>query len=313
VKPDPKWKKFEKIIADIQRQLTPNATVIHNYKIAGKRGRKRQIDVYIEQKFGFVSVVTIVECKNRKRPITIDEIEAFPIKMKDVNANAGIVISTSGFSDGVADFAKEYNFKLMEYRKADETDWNELLGEHTWLNIVKPRITNARHYLRVEATKEFIEVGPKTVLFDSKSKSIDSLEERILTYLVESSPNFIFLPELQLLERVDDTYIKNKDSDYLIKVDEIHFLAEIQPKLFTLNFKLNEGEVITNSETGEKEYITLTSEWVEWKRDLEHHEGISISKEEALELLRQSTQSFSVDTAYIKPYIRAKFSRKPKT
>lgn len=33
---DPKWKRFEKLVAKVQQDLAPKATVTHNDKIAGK-------------------------------------------------------------------------------------------------------------------------------------------------------------------------------------------------------------------------------------------------------------------------------------
>jgi hypothetical protein len=35
------WLEFEKIAAEIQRQLAPNATVCHNERIVGKSGVER--------------------------------------------------------------------------------------------------------------------------------------------------------------------------------------------------------------------------------------------------------------------------------
>lgn len=53
MKDDPKWKKFEKLVGEIQTQLSPLANVVVNDKVLGKNSkRKRQIDVSVYSHVG---------------------------------------------------------------------------------------------------------------------------------------------------------------------------------------------------------------------------------------------------------------------
>ena len=60
---DPKWRKFEKIIAGIHKFTEMGAQVVLNDHIIGKiTKRKRQIDVSVRFKHGFYEYLLIVEC-----------------------------------------------------------------------------------------------------------------------------------------------------------------------------------------------------------------------------------------------------------
>ena len=62
-------------------------------KILGKRsGSMRQIDISIRFDQGFYDYLTIVECKDYDRKVSIDRIEAFRAVIEDVGAQKGIMV-----------------------------------------------------------------------------------------------------------------------------------------------------------------------------------------------------------------------------
>lgn len=49
---DPKWKIYEKVAIDIERQY-PNCTVTHDHKVTGRRsGIERQVDIWLSGQVG---------------------------------------------------------------------------------------------------------------------------------------------------------------------------------------------------------------------------------------------------------------------
>src|SRR5438445_7421105 len=95
---DPKWRKFEKVVAGIHILVDKGATVKFNDRIRGKRtGRKWQVDVSVRFLQGFYSHLTIIECKDRSKRVPIDDVRAFITKMNDIGANKGVLASASGF------------------------------------------------------------------------------------------------------------------------------------------------------------------------------------------------------------------------
>lgn len=122
---DPKWKKFEKIVAGIHMLQFQGAEVKFNDHIVGKKtNAPRQIDVSIRFRQGFYDYLTIVECKDSGRKVELKEVEAFSKKMEDVGAQHGVIVSAHGFQSGgisTAQFEDIELFTLTEIR----TDWTK--------------------------------------------------------------------------------------------------------------------------------------------------------------------------------------------
>jgi hypothetical protein len=89
---------FEKAVASIQALLDTSSDVTHNEKIVDRYGHSRQFDVVIRGKLGGYSLFGVIECKDTTSKVDIQVVDAFLTKVKDVNANFGIIASNSGFS-----------------------------------------------------------------------------------------------------------------------------------------------------------------------------------------------------------------------
>lgn len=120
---DPAWRHFEKLIATIHESARKNAEVKHNHKILGKSGSYRQFDVTIEQTVGPNKMLTVVECRQKNRAVSIEEVDAFVGKLADVNNPQGIMVAPAGFSKGAIGRAKVDKIQLLSYREAAEADW----------------------------------------------------------------------------------------------------------------------------------------------------------------------------------------------
>lgn len=117
-KDTPEWKQYEwlisKIFHDTCSSLT--STVLNDARIIGEYSeRSRQIDVLIEVD----NRKTIVECKHYSRPIDIKGLEAFLSMFSDVNANFGILISSSGFTKSASKRIREFEGKIT----LEHIDW----------------------------------------------------------------------------------------------------------------------------------------------------------------------------------------------
>jgi hypothetical protein len=124
---DPKWKKFEKIVAGIHMLQFQGAVVKINDHILGKKtGSSRQIDVSIRFTQGFYDYLTIVECKDSTRPVEVGEIEAFSKKMEDVGALHGVMVSQQGFQKGAISSAKFDNIELFKLTEI-KSDWTKTI------------------------------------------------------------------------------------------------------------------------------------------------------------------------------------------
>lgn len=93
------WREFERLVATlITEENKENLTVIPNASIYGFiSGRKRQIDVLVDFRFDTdLKRRIIFDAKFRKRPVDIKQIESFEGMMKDVGAQRGFIVCSSG-------------------------------------------------------------------------------------------------------------------------------------------------------------------------------------------------------------------------
>ena len=97
--PAPDWKKFEELAASIQAELAPEAKVSANARLRGKSGKLRQIDVLIEQETGQYKLRIVVDCKDHKNPVDVNDIESFLGLIQDVGAHKGAMVAANGFTE----------------------------------------------------------------------------------------------------------------------------------------------------------------------------------------------------------------------
>ena len=96
--PAPSWKQFEELAASIQAELAPAAKVTANAKLRGKSGRSRQIDVLIEQDAGQYKLRIVLDCKDYKNPVDLNDVESFLGLIEDVGAHKGAMVAANGFT-----------------------------------------------------------------------------------------------------------------------------------------------------------------------------------------------------------------------
>ena len=93
------YRDLEKLVAEIQKELAPEAEVLHDQKLPGlKTGRSRQIDVLVRQQVGQYDIKIIIECKDYKRPADVKAVEAFYGLFDDVAAHKGVLVCPAGFT-----------------------------------------------------------------------------------------------------------------------------------------------------------------------------------------------------------------------
>jgi hypothetical protein len=123
--PDPKWKRFEKIIHAMHQQLAPaEAIVTPDDKVMGCESQVlRQLDVTIRANVASYSLFIVIECRDESRPIDVNGIGEFATKLHDVKANKGILISTSGFTEGAVTMARARGITTRTYVDTENADW----------------------------------------------------------------------------------------------------------------------------------------------------------------------------------------------
>jgi hypothetical protein len=120
---------LEKLVGLIQEVLkdTDSTIVYTNARLANRGGSKREFDVLIETKVNNFILKIAIECKDFKRPVSVDKIEAFITKCNRVpDINKKVFVSTSGYQKDAIIAAKEYGVDLYKIEDIDSStilDW----------------------------------------------------------------------------------------------------------------------------------------------------------------------------------------------
>ncbi|MEM9277891.1 MAG: restriction endonuclease, partial [Pseudomonadota bacterium] len=107
---------IEMIVAGINRILIPTADVEWN-----AIRNKRQFDVLATVGVGPYRVLIAFEVKHKKRKISVDTIDAFVTKAKDLGAQKAVIVSTSGFQIGCKSVAKKHSIDLFTLKFSSDS------------------------------------------------------------------------------------------------------------------------------------------------------------------------------------------------
>ena len=120
--------QLEQLVANIQNELSPNATITHNVKLQGhKSGRERQIDVLLEDRIGQYHIRIAIECKDYKRPADVKAVESFLGLLDDIKVNKGVLVSPKGFTKAAKTRANERDIDLYSPIDTDPHKWQSKL------------------------------------------------------------------------------------------------------------------------------------------------------------------------------------------
>lgn len=115
---------LEILVAKIQRQLAPDAEVIHDAQLPGRNSKvKRQIDVLVRQRIGQYEMMIIIDCKDHARPVDVKGVEEFHGLLEDVGAHKGALVCPRGFSEAAKKRARGWQIDLYSPVDTDPHKW----------------------------------------------------------------------------------------------------------------------------------------------------------------------------------------------
>src|SRR3990170_3765900 len=131
---EPKWKKFERLVYDIQKELAGDAQVTLNDHIEGIDSKTpRQIDISIRRNIGQYAILIVVDCKDYAEPLDVNSVEQFAGLTRDVRANKGAMVSASGFSAAALEYAKAHGIDTFRVVDTESVDWRSYASLPTLL------------------------------------------------------------------------------------------------------------------------------------------------------------------------------------
>lgn len=99
---------LERLVAGIHSATSDDADVRWNETING-----RQFDVVVRFQVGTLRYLVLVEVKNRKRPASASDLEAFVVKANDQQANKSVFVTAAGFQEGAKTVAQRHGVDIF--------------------------------------------------------------------------------------------------------------------------------------------------------------------------------------------------------
>jgi hypothetical protein len=124
---------FQRLVFQLQKQLVQDGfSVTESKMVAGRTGRKREVDIAIEGKVGGHAVFFAVECRDHERRPDVKWIEELVGKYQHVPADKVIAVSRSGFSADAIDLARTNvapRIETLSLTDALDTDWHAYFSQ----------------------------------------------------------------------------------------------------------------------------------------------------------------------------------------
>ncbi len=145
-----KGRTLELVVASLEKALSgkPGVTIVAPYKVPDKTNQKhtrpREHDVAVIHADGHHRFLIALECRDRSRPITREQVEAFSRKCQDTGIHKGAIVSVKGFRKTAQEKAKFLEIECLSLKEVEGFNWllpeeffqfGSKLLKHIWLFI----------------------------------------------------------------------------------------------------------------------------------------------------------------------------------
>lgn len=134
-----KGSEFEELVAEIYKQLSPQAEIKLNDKIQGfNSGIRREIDVSIRQKVANHEILIIVQAKDySSAKIDVKVVDAFRSVIEDLRASKGVLVSAKGFTKSALEYGKNQKIDLLTAHDAKVKHWRKEIFFPTVIKVIE--------------------------------------------------------------------------------------------------------------------------------------------------------------------------------
>jgi hypothetical protein len=117
---------LEKLVASLERALGGKDGVkVESPKYLPDRvtGELRELDVVITFPTTHHEMTLAIECRDRSRKVTVNDVEAFFSKCQDTKAHKGVIVSPKGFSKPALSKAKNCGIACLSLLQVESFNW----------------------------------------------------------------------------------------------------------------------------------------------------------------------------------------------
>lgn len=117
---------LERLVAGLEKALVESANVtVHAPMRLPDRttGKLREHDVVLELTEGHHSLLIAIECRDRSRPIGVNQVEGFWAKCQDTGISRGVIVSTTGFYNTARKKADHLEIRCLDIEEVETFNW----------------------------------------------------------------------------------------------------------------------------------------------------------------------------------------------
>ena len=143
-------KDLERLVAFLERTLARNDVLVESpCRVRDKRtGKPREHDVVLTTEIGHHPVRIAIECRDRKRPVGVPQVEAFYQKCVDTDIGRAAIASSAGFHKTARHKAESLGIRCLDLNELSDVDWLAL----QWLPILHSRLDHLQITFCVKET-----------------------------------------------------------------------------------------------------------------------------------------------------------------
>ncbi len=255
--------EYEKFVQQVYQVLNSQSDlsdvkVQQNVFLDGN-SRRHQIDVYWEFCKAGIEYKVAVECKDYKRAVSAEKIDAFATVLNDLGNIKGVFVSKNGFQSGAIQDAKRYGIQLMEIRDPREEDFeNKVANVILNLDVISIKVRNIKFNLDNEWKEKHTTNGLCEKLMNQKLKIESDNRCYSLNEVIDKLPKGV---KGKLLKHTFDFpkgwLITEDGTRCLINSIEFTYVTELSKQKIYIGFKQAVKAVVKNIITGEMQLIKV--------------------------------------------------------
>lgn len=221
--------QFETLTHKVFELLSANdsySEVKHDVMLDSPDG-PRQFDVVIRSKVSSLDLLTVIECRDYKKNLSVTHVDGLHSKQLDVKANKAVLVARKGFSNGAKRKAKRLGITLCTVR---ELDGLKTIGLEVPIIVREITGVNLRPTGIIQSRDKSISLKPDAFQVINDVPLIDKFREAVISGEITpetSSQNIMWRPKFS----GENAYIRDKYGEKVeLKIFTVYL--SIQSRIF---------------------------------------------------------------------------------
>lgn len=141
-------------------------------------GKPREHDLLITWDHGHHRIITAIECRDRRRPVGVPDVEAFADKCSATGVHSAVMVSTTGFRNTARAKAASRSITCMDLSNVERFDWMAM----------DVFVGYERQFNAINAQVMFVDSMPEDIAVVIDSEGNELSNEMVLQVIVNSVP-----------------------------------------------------------------------------------------------------------------------------